>query len=222
MAGFKVPTSQFATANLRGNAVTPQPMSRASGDEMSYDYYSVTINQLPSDMSMSDLFNHIRTNFADFKQGATLTEKFGPSKQSEQSQWNSADPLTSIMRFVVNPDLCCDFDLVREGMAVMATNYMVNENSMSWVFTPVYSDHNGDFGHPLAGHRQFGITNNGNGSYTFFTRGIDTPYGMLDNMNSADIFAGAHQLWTNVMNNVSNYINSNGGSSSVNPSVASL
>jgi hypothetical protein len=128
--------------------------------------------------------------------------------------------VSTIMRFVVNPGFPTPLSWVREGMAVMATNYMVSENSMSWVFTPVYSDHNGDFGHPLAGHRQFGITNNGNESYTFFTGGIDTPYGMLDNMNSADIFAGAHQLWTSVMNNVSNYINSNGGSSSVNPSVA--
>ena len=216
MANFSAPTSQYVTANLRGNSVTPQPMSRASGDQMSYDYYSVTINQLPTNMSMEDVFNHIKINFADFKKGATTTEKFGPSKASEQIQWSSDNPLTSIMRFVVNPDLCCDMDMIREGMAVMATNYTINKNSMSWVFTPVHSDQNGDYGHPLAGHRQFGITNNGNGAYTFFTRGIDTPYGFLDNRSSADIFAGAHQLWTNVMNNVSNYINTKGGSSRIN------
>jgi hypothetical protein len=120
------------------------------------------------------------------------------------------------MRFVVNPDLP-DLDVVREGMAVMATNYTIKGNSMSWVFTPVYSDQNGDFGHPLAGHRQFGITNNGDGSYTFFTRGIDTPYGVIDNWSSKDIFAGAHELWSNVMNNVTNYVNSNGGKATTDP-----
>ncbi|MBT1708764.1 hypothetical protein KK062_11040 [Fulvivirgaceae bacterium PWU5] len=216
MAGFTAPTSQYVQANFRGNSVTPQPMSRASGDEMSYDYYSVTISQMPTNMSMGDVFEHIRANFADFKKGASATEKFGPSKRSEAELWASDNPLTSIMRFVVNPDLP-DFDMVREGMAVMATNYTIKGNSMSWVFTPVYSDQNGDFGHPLAGHRQFGITDNGDGSYTFFTRGIDTPYGVIDNWSSKDIFAGAHELWSNVMNNVTNYVNSNGGKAATDP-----
>jgi RHS repeat-associated protein len=219
MSGFSAPVSNFAAANLRGNSVTPQPMSRASGDQTSYDYYSVSISKMPNDMDMGKLFTHIRNNFSEFKKGATTTESFGPSKASEGELWNSSNPLTSIMRFVVNPNLCCDMDLIRDGMAVMTTNYNITENSMSWVFTPVYSDLNGDFGHPLAGHRQFGLTSNGNGSFTFFTRGIDSPYGMLDNMMSKDIFEGAHQLWTNVMKNISNFVNNNGGSSVVNSPV---
>jgi len=208
LAGFTAPQWQYNKANKRGNEVKAQLMSKASGEEMSYDYYSVTISKLPDGKTMKDVFDHIRSNFADFKKGAATTEKFGPSKESEKTLWASDAPLTAIMRFVVNPDLIFN---IKEGMAVMATNYTIKDKSMSWVFTPVYSSQNGDRGHPLAGHRQFGITDNGDGTYTFFTRGIDTPWGWIDNRSSKDIFAGADQLWTAVMNNVNNYVNKNGG-----------
>jgi len=38
-----------------------------------------------------------------------------------------------------------------------------------WAFTPVWTV--ADWRHPLAGHREFRLTDNQNGTFTFYTRG---------------------------------------------------
>lgn len=212
---FDIPKNYFITANLRGNSVSPQLSKNAKGSETNFDYYS-TVLTLPANMSMEQVFDRIRSNFASFKKGAEATEKFEASKSSEQLLFNSENPNTSIMRFVVNPGFPINL-ITKEGMAVITSNYQKDENSMSWVFSPVYSDQNGDYGHPLWGNRQFGITNNKNGTYTFFTRGIDKPYGYIDAKLQDKIFEGANQLWPNVIGNVSDYVRRIGGTAVIQP-----
>ena len=43
--------------------------------------------------------------------------------------------------------------------------------SNSWVFTPVFTI--GDGSHPLAGHREFGLSANGDNTFTCYIRGVD-------------------------------------------------
>ena len=68
-----------------------------------------------------------------------------------------------------------------------------------------------DGGHPVSGNRQFGVTTNINGTFTFFTRGADRPNTMIDKASSSQIFEGADALWQAVMTNMVNHINDNGG-----------
>jgi hypothetical protein len=59
------------------------------------------------------------------------------------------------------------FDNIFDDAPVLTTQ----AGEYHWVFTPVSTFWDSD--HPLAGHRQFGLTANDDGSFTFYTRGID-------------------------------------------------
>jgi RHS repeat-associated protein len=212
---FNVPKNLFVQANFRGLSVSPQNLSNSKGSVQNYDYYSASFT-LPKNMTMNDVFNYLRENFTEFKKGATQTEKFDPAGRKEQALFTSNNPLSSVMKFTVDPGF--PLGLVKERMSVITSKFQMNENSMSWVFSPIYNDQSGA-GHPLAGNRQFGIVNNGNNTYTFFTRGTDKAYGYIDGFKQKDIFEGANSLWTNVISNFSNYINQQGGTSKIQPPV---
>jgi len=94
------------------------------------------------------------------------------------------------------------------------------------VFTPVWTS--SDYRHPLAGHREFGLTDNQNGTFTFYTRGVDRLWSTADRVYNFGIFTpskyfsggndsffkDADKLWNAVMDNAVKYINDNGGSAS--------
>lgn len=72
----------------------------------------------------------------------------------------------------------------------------------SWIFSTVYSEVDGY--HPVSGNRKFGFTNNNNGTYTFFTRGIDR---VSSNWNEFKNWVGsgfenADKLWKSLMSNI--------------------
>lgn len=107
------------------------------------------------------------------------------------------------------------FGLPAEDMDVIATDY--SKKNTSWLFKPVYDvpllGNYGDYAHPLAGYRQFGIVSDvNNQTFTFFTRGVDRPYGVLSAGISSTIFKGANKLWNAVMTNVAFFVNSMGRS----------
>lgn len=74
--------------------------------------------------------------------------------------------------------------------------------------------------HPVSGNRQFGYTQNTDGSYTFYTRGVDkfeddaitleTAHYMTGFIN---IFAGADSLWESFQEKINDFVNdpANGG-----------
>jgi hypothetical protein len=53
----------------------------------------------------------------------------------------------------------------------------------------------------------FGYTDNGDGTYTFYTRGADRPTSSLDVVMQETIFAGAHRLWQSFQTGVATYVN---------------
>ena len=56
-----------------------------------------------------------------------------------------------------------------------------------------------------------GVTTNKDGTYTFFTRGIDRTHTFIDHAVSDDVFAGADNLWQTVMDKMVKHINTNKG-----------
>lgn len=154
--------------------------------------------------------------------GAKATERFDAYNEKEQKLWLSEKPYTALMYFVVNSGMKIPVinKEIKEGMAVMTTDYYVSSNAMTWTFTPVGIS---DFiiaGHPLAGNRQFGLVKNADGSITFYTRGVDRPYTFIDSTVEKDIFEGADELWKNVMKNVKKYVESIGGEAVINPHIS--
>lgn len=83
-----------------------------------------------------------------------------------------------------------------------------------WIFSTVHTDL--DDQHPVSGNRMFGITTNydiarNKVSYTFFTRGADRPSGLLDTYGSSLVLKGVDMLWNDIMQNVTDDVNQNGG-----------
>jgi len=85
-----------------------------------------------------------------------------------------------------------------------------------WIFTTITAP--GDGEHPVSGNRQFGFIQNRNGSYTFYTRGVDRATGYIDDFlqeNWDVIFSKADELWSSLQQGIVNYVNSNGGNAMI-------
>lgn len=66
----------------------------------------------------------------------------------------------------------------------------------------------------VSGNRDFGFTKNSNGSYTFFTKGVDrlTSLDLTIVQNATGIpFSKADALWTSFQKGVADFVNKNGG-----------
>ena len=71
--------------------------------------------------------------------------------------------------------------------------------------------------HPVSGNREFGFIQNLDGTYTFYTRGVDR---MTDGFEStaaengtmiSDPFANPDALWNSLKNNIYNFVENNSG-----------
>ena len=184
----------------RSRQVYGQTMGMAAGDQLNTDYYAVNISKLPNGMSQAELYDHLRKNIGGFM-NPDIAELEPYIDNVSGSIWNSSNPTGSIMTF----------HNIMDDATVVTTKSSENY----WVFTPVFAPL--DLSHPLAGHRQFGLSGNKDGSYTFYTRGVDMMSGVADalynelNFNSSMFFGEADELWNGVMNGIMNYINENGG-----------
>src|SRR5690606_5140547 len=85
-----------------------------------------------------------------------------------------------------------------------------------WMFTTIktpfgFLTQGLDGPHPVSGHRKFGLTKNQNGSYTFYTRGVDRITGGLGAaiMGQDYMFQQADNLWQSLQQGIKNYIQTN-------------
>ncbi len=93
----------------------------------------------------------------------------------------------------------------------MTSSYYKGNGGGYWTFTTLST--RGDGEHPIAGTRQFGLTDNKDGSYTFYTRGTDRGYGVATKVAGAEtIFKSAEITWSTLMSNIFTNINNSGGS----------
>ncbi|MGS2765306.1 hypothetical protein [Sinomicrobium sp. M5D2P9] len=171
------------------------------------DRYSLDINNLPDGYTPQQLFEEIRTNFYDLITGGDFfweKAEFMPYAVQDINSWSSSNPIGSAM----------DFDTLMDTATVICTEYSNSE--MYWVFTTVHSvDH---LGHPVSGHRWFGIEENGNGSYSFVVRGADRLTTWVDSAANVTLGLGgdfafdlADRTWKNLMETIEKYINSKPG-----------
>jgi hypothetical protein len=193
-----------------------QSLNEAKGTVVNMDYYSVTINQLPGGESAPQLLDYIRRNINSFIDPTKAD--FEPFSNSEYNNWQSSSYLGSIVHIDMGNDntWAGDYNFVDQpdDGSVICTK----AQSDHWIFTTITAP--GDGEHPVSGNRQFGYTQNRNGSYTFFTRGVDRATGHIDDYaqeNWDAIFSEADQLWSSFQEGIKNYVNSHGGNASVTP-----
>ena len=119
------------------------------------------------------------------------------------------------MRFDIAVSLFGIFPGQQDG-SVLCTD----QQNQSWIFSTIYTSQ--DYSHPVSGNREFGLTSNADGTYTFFTRGVDRVAELFDDLveelpNTAGAFEGGEEIWSSLQNNLKNFINDteNGGTATV-------
>ncbi len=178
-----------------------QYITGAKGAVVNMDYFSVKITTLPINPQTGQQFTpagfteYVRKNLNSFIN--TNYSHFSPSTITgfnEAQIWNSANPLGAIIHI--------DIPLPAGDGSVICSKY----NSNSWVFTtievPYWPEQGNDGVHPVSGNREFGLFQNQDGSYTFYTRGVDRITAGLDS-NIADYiidnpFENPDALWNSL------------------------
>ena len=111
-------------------------------------YYAVTLDfggpEDVDDILINDLLNIVREHLSDMMPESVSDEIF-PYDDASRELWNSNNPTGAVMIFNTPMD----------DAGVLTTQ----SSSSHWVFTPVRT--NWDLNHPLAGHREFGVTKHG-------------------------------------------------------------
>ncbi|MDF2517655.1 MAG: hypothetical protein K0R59_2951 [Sphingobacterium sp.] len=181
-----------------------QNINSAYSTVVNMDYFPITVNLLPlvngKVATPEQFLEHIRKNINNFVD--TDYSEFKPyvySGVDDTNLWNSSNPKNAVVAIDIGaPD----------NGSVIVSKY----NSSGWTFTTIYEPMYGQ--HPVSGNRDFGFTKNSNGSYTFFTKGVDrlTSLDLTIVQNATGIpFSKADALWTSFQKGVADFVNMNGG-----------
>lgn len=193
-----------------------QSIENASGAVVNMDYFPVKINILPDNPLTGQKFTapqfleHIRKSLNSFIN--TSYSHFSPSNitgQNESVIWNSTNPLGAVLHINIpgGPG---------DG-AVICSSY----NPDQWIFSTIevpFLMFNENYAgeHPVSGNREFGYTTNADGSFTFYTRGVDRITDPIDAFAAQNVlsnaFEGPDNLWNSFKNGIYNYVVANQGS----------
>ncbi|MGV0980707.1 hypothetical protein [Empedobacter falsenii] len=199
----------FSTTTAYGSISTTnvaklQDINNAYSTVVNMDYFPITIDKLPPGVTAEQLLNHIRTNINSFiDTDYSYFEPYHWNGINDTDLWNSSNPLGAVIGIdIKGPD----------NGSVVVTKYSSSGWTFSTIYDPTY------LSHPVSGHRDFGFTKNTNGSYTFYTRGVDR----LTNWDGEFFqkfgnipFTQADNLWKSFQNKITNYVNSKGGKANV-------
>jgi hypothetical protein len=197
---------------IGGNAYI-QELEDAKGEDVNLDFFSVKIKKLPKGISDKDFFNYFRKHINDFID--TEAAKFTPYNDSEKKKWGSDDFENTVVHIDMALGKWSTSWNIEDGSVIVT-----KQEDLKWVFTTIYIFNDGR--HPVSGNREFGLLKNNNGSYTFYTAGVDRTTGLDDSeinhwMNS--IFSGADKLWNSLQSEMEKYIDEHGGEATENPDV---
>lgn len=186
-----------------------QNIDNAYSSVVNMDYFSVKVSKLPSvggeQMSAENFLQMIRVNINGFiDQNRSKFTPYSYYGVDDNDLWNSPNPLGAILGIdIPGPD---------NGSVIVSKS-----SSTGWTFTtindPKYHDH------PVSGNRDFGFQQNSDGSYTFFTRGVDriTNWdGTLLQEIAQTPFTQADILWSSFQGKIANFVNQNQGNATIN------
>lgn len=189
-----------------------QSINNAYSSTVNMDYFSVKVNQLPiignERITPADFLQYLRVNINRFvDQNLSVFTPYSYYGVHDEDLWNSPDPTGAIIGI--------DIPGPNNGSVIVSQS-----NPTGWTFTtindPRYQDH------PVSGNRDFGYEQNSDGSYTFFTRGVDR----ITNWDISLIqavtqfpFNQADALWMSFQSKIATFINLNQGNAVVNAPV---
>lgn len=187
-----------------------QLIQQAAAPKVNLDYFSIKIDVMPKNpngtvMTEEDLLNHFRLNINDFSTFISFPSTFTPIP-SDVTLWNSNNPTSTVVGILIPGN----------SGAVVLAEYQSGE----WIFSTVQDNNTGGLSmHPVAGNRQFGITEV-NGTKYFFIKGADRYQKWYANLLTLGLtYEFSDGLWNGTMNKFSEFINNNYGQSTKLPSI---
>ena len=185
-----------------------QKIDDAHSTVVNLDYFPVTINQLPVingvRQTPEQFLQYIRTNINSFVD--TDYSTFSPYNWygiDDTQLWNSTNPIGAVIAIdIAGPD---------NGSVIVS-----HSSSNKWTFTTIHDPKYGD--HPVSGNRDFGYIVNSDGSFTFYTRGVDrlTSWDGSAFQNATGFaFSQADALWNSFRNKIFDFVNTHQGSADI-------
>ncbi|MFD1259026.1 hypothetical protein ACFQ3S_19640 [Mucilaginibacter terrae] len=189
----------FSTFNV-------QNLDDAYGTVVNSDFFPVRISQMPTGMTASNLTEYFRTHLNDF---ITTGEHFTPYRYGDidDTDWFNQPGAASVGALV-------HIELLNNG-TVIESDYQIDANAASFKFTTMTSPL--DVNHPVSGNREFGVYADPRpghaGHFTFYTMGVDRASDWMFHYGNEALggFKAADKLWSNMQEQMINYINSHGG-----------
>lgn len=192
-----------------------QTLDRAGGKLINLDYFPITIKTFPKNPKSGFIFTpeeflkYLRLNFNDFVNKKYA--RFSPSQKTgfnEDSLWKSANPVGAVIHIHI--------PLPAGDGSVICTEF----DNHHWVYATLHTPWRPfstgcDGKHPVSGFRQVGFTKNNDGSYTYYTKGVDK---MTSGMQAKfaetfmkNPFKDADKLWESLRDGIFDFVEKNGG-----------
>jgi hypothetical protein len=206
-----------------GDLFSVQSLNDASGTIVNCDFFPVKISQMPlkpngiayTPKELVEYFRIHKNDFISPSIGISF-EPYNYNGFNDSACFNA--PYEQSIGAILHIDMTKDGSIVHTGY----TNYINpinNYQEHSFIYTTLSTFL--DFEHPVSGNREFGIYSDQNspGSYVFYTMGTDRItnylYETIDkgikNVTGRSGFDEADELWTNIQENMINFINTRGG-----------
>lgn len=185
-----------------------------AGTHINMDLFPIKISKMPKKPNSTQKYTP--AEFFDFfrKNLNLFAEKFTPIENNyynihDTALWNSANPLGALIHIDITPD---DGTVVCSGVS---TN--------TWIFSTIKAPQGWSYDgiHPVSGNRAFSYYMDGATMY-IYTRGVDRTSKINDEKTTivnyimeAIAFSAADDLWTEMQNKLSKYVNDREGDSNV-------
>jgi len=210
LVNFRIPDNLIRPRSFNA---TEQTIDNAWGPQTNLDYYTVEIPILPNGINNGgELLEAIRLNLGQFLDAKTTFAGYA-SDGSDTKKWQSGDPRGSIMSFDANfEDPLFNWSWNLDDASVMTSSYFKNNDGGFWTFSTLSTTADGY--HPIGGTRQFGVSANASGGFTFYIRAADRTFDLATNVfgGQTTVFKSAEVTWNAVCSNIFMYVNNNGGS----------
>lgn len=193
-----------------------QTLDDAGGKIVNLDYFPVTIKIFPKNPETGTTFTpetfltYLRLHFNDFVNPKLAT--FSPSIKTgfdEKALWESDKPEGAVIHIHI--------PLPAGDGSVICTEYASDHWVYATLRTPWRPFSTGyDGKHPVSGYRRVGFTKNTDGSFTYYTKGVDKMTAKMQARAAENLmknpFKGADKLWNSLREGIYNFIMKNGGS----------
>ncbi len=189
LVSFRPTVAVQKSLQSRDSSFRLQPIESGRGN-VNLDRYEVHITRLPmregQQMTPAQFLQVVRIHFDDLMD--TNVARFHPFSGADALIFASSNPIGAITQFDLLPgklNLGTGWD---DGSVLVTA-----ATPTSWIFSTIHTW--ADLDHPVAGNREFGISPNADGSWTFYTRAADRTQGRIDLFLQTEIFNGGDSTW---------------------------